>query len=179
MGLEYDFDIVEIAPDEVDPEHGMSAVTGHKAVRASFRNARTVQALHSASPKIRRIFVESGFSLEPKGGDLPHGLYLPEDAEDRERILKRLFANIRNMGVQGEYCGDFDFWQFLDDVKTARPQAKVARDVPNQTPQPKPKQSAVSKPKRRSLQWRIGVALGLAVIVIAILRYLAAMGATP
>ncbi len=177
MGLEYDFDIVEIAPDEVDPEHGMAAMTGHRAVRASFRNTRTVQALHSASPKIRRIFTESGFSLEPKGGTLPHGIYRPEDSQDRERILKRLFANIRNMGVQGEYCGDFDFWQFLDDVKTARPQAKIAQEIPDRTP--KPTQPTAPKPKKRSLQWRIGVALGLAVLVIAILRYLAAMGATP
>ncbi|WP_170571415.1 hypothetical protein [Ruegeria atlantica] len=177
MGLEYDFDIVAIAPHEVDPEHGVAAVTGHRAVRASFRNTRTVQALHSASPKIRRIFAESGFSLEARGGDLPHGLYWAEDAQDRERILKRLFANIRNMGVQGEYCGDFDFWQFLDDVKRARPKAEIIRDLPDQTP--KPKQPTEAKPKRRSIFMRVGVAFGLAVLVIAILRYLASIGATP
>ena len=177
MVLEYDFDIVAIAPDEVDPEHGVAAVTGNRAVRAWFRDSQTVQALHNASPKIRRIFVESGFSLEPRPSGVPHGFYLPEDAADRERILKRLFANIRNMGVQGEYSGDFDFWQFLDDVKKARPQADEARNL--STMMLEPPNSAGSKPKRRSVQWRIGIALGLAVLVIAILRYLAAAGATP
>jgi len=177
MGLEYDFDIVAIAPDEADPEHGNAAVTGHRAVRASFRDTRTVEALHSASPKIRRIFFESGFSLEPRRNGLPHGIYLAEDAQDRERILKRLFANIRNMGVQGEYCGDFDFWQFLDDIKRARPRA----DSPQHEPEPAPnaRRPQPTAPKRHSVQWRIGIALGLAVLVIAILRYLAAAGTTP
>ncbi|KUJ78893.1 hypothetical protein [Ruegeria profundi] len=177
MVLEYDFDIVAIAPDEVDPEHGVAAMKGHRAVRASFRNARTIAALHSASPKIRRIFLESGFSLESKGNGLPHGYYRSEDAADRERILKRLFANIRNMGVQGEYCGDFDFWQFLDDVRRARPRAEITREVPDWTP--KARQAEVKKPKRRSIQGRIGFALGLAVIVIVVLRYLASQGTTP
>ncbi|WP_170376283.1 hypothetical protein [Ruegeria atlantica] len=177
MGLEYDFDIVAIAPDEVDPEHGMAAVTGHRAVRATFRNTQTVEALHSASPKIRRIFLESGFSLESKGGSLPHGYFLSEDAPDRERILKRLFSNIRNMGVQGEYCGDFDFWHFLDDVRRARPRANATRELQELTPSPKAPD--VVKPKRRSVQGRIGFALGLAVVVIVVLRYLASEGSAP
>ncbi len=177
MVLEYDFDIVAIAPDEVDPEHGMAAMTGNRAVRAWFRDRRTVQALHSASPKIRRIFVESGFSLEVGDSGVPHGFFRPEDAADRERILKRLFANIRNMGVQGEYCGDFDFWQFLDDVKRARPRAEIIHKGPDRTSVSQ--QAPAPKPKRRSIQMRIGLALGLAVLVIAILRYLAAAGATP
>ncbi|SLN45949.1 hypothetical protein [Ruegeria meonggei] len=177
MVFEYDFDIVAIAPDEVDPEHGVAAVTGNRAVRAWFRDIRTVQALHSASPKIRRIFVDSGFSLETHSSGLPHGLYLPEDAVDRERILKRLFANIRNMGVQGEYFGEFDIWQFLDDVKQARPEPEITTNIVDQTVAMR--QPHASTTKRRSVQWRIGIALGLAVMVIAILRFLAAAGATP
>ncbi|CUK07834.1 hypothetical protein RUE5091_02997 [Ruegeria denitrificans] len=178
MGLEYDFDIVAIAPDEVDPEHGMAAVTGHRAVRASFRNVQAVEALHSASPKIQRIFLESGFSLEPKGHSLPHGVFLSEDTQDRERILKRLFANIRNMGVQGEYCGEFDFWHFLDDVRRARPRANAARKAQDPAPTT-PHPRAENKPKRRSVQGRIGFALGLAVVVIVVLRYLASEGTAP
>ncbi|WP_420585730.1 hypothetical protein [Ruegeria sp.] len=177
MGLEYDFDIVAIAPDEVDPEHGVAAVTGNRAVRAWFRDSRTVQALHSASPKIRRIFLESGFSLEPRSSDLPHGVYRAEDSGDRERILKRLFANIRNMGVQGEYCGDFDFWQFLDDVKRARPRAPVVQKATDPTAALRP--PPPEQPNRASVQWRIGIAVGLAVLVILLLRYLAAAGTAP
>lgn len=177
MVFEYDFDIVEIAPDEVDPEHGVAAVTGNRAVRAWFRDIRTVQALHSASPKIRRIFLDSGFSLETGNSDLPHGLYQPDDTLDRERILKRLFSNIRNMGVQGEHFGDFDFWQFLDDVKRARPGPEINAKAAELTLAMR--QPPVTAPKRRSVQWRIGIALGLAVLVIAILRFLAAAGATP
>ncbi|EEE37868.1 hypothetical protein RKLH11_1706 [Rhodobacteraceae bacterium KLH11] len=176
MSLEYDFDIVAIAPDEVDPEHGHSAVTGRPPVRAQFRSVKTADALRAASPKIRRIFLESGFSLEIGGSNLSGGYFRPEDAVDRNLILKRLFANIRNMGVQGEYRGEFDFHHFLAHIRRAKPGnvARAASMPPLQPPGAPPE-----PPERRTLVGRIGFALGLAVILFVILKLLAAQGAAP
>lgn len=176
MGLEYDFDIVAVAPDQHDPEHGHSAVTGRPPVRALFRDVKTADALRAASPKIRRIFLESGFSLDAREGDTARGYYSPEDMVDRDLILKRLFANIRNMGVQGEYSGEFDFHQFLNHVREAKPGAAPAKEQPRPLRPPRP---VAKPPERRSVPGRIGFALGLAVIVFVILKYLAERGAAP
>jgi len=177
MGLEYDFDIVAIAPDEVDPEHAMTAVTGAPPVRARFRDIKTADALRGASPKIRRIFLESGFSLESGSNGLPSGLYPSGQSLDRARILDRLFANIRNMGVQGEYCGEFDFWHFLNHVRTAQPRDGLI--LPNTRPVTQHSLVTPNPPDRRSVPGRIGFALGLAVVLFAALKYLAAQGSTP
>ncbi|KIC45083.1 hypothetical protein RA28_11380 [Ruegeria sp. ANG-S4] len=179
MGLEYDFDIVAVAQDAIDPEHAKTAVTGAPAVRAQFRDIKTADALRGASPKIRRIFTESGFSLDTGEGGSPNGFYAPAEEEDRHRILRRLFANIRNMGVQGEYCGEFDFWQFLNHVRAAQPgtgprQVEKARPMQRRRPPTEP-----SRPNRQTVPGRIGFALGLAVIVFVALKYLAEQGATP
>ncbi len=176
MSLEYDFDIVAIAPDEVDPEHGHSAVTGRPPVRALFRDVKTADALRAASPKIRRIFLESGFSLDTRGDNIARGFFPPEDMPDRNIILKRLFANIRNMGVQGEYSGEFDFHQFLTHVRTAKPGTAPRAETPRPLPPPRP---AAARPQRRTVPGRIGFALGLAVILFVVLKYLAEKGATP
>ncbi len=175
MSLEYDFDIIAIAPDEVDPEHGHSAVTGRLPVRAQFRNVKTADALRAASPKIRRIFLESGFSLETGGGNLSGGYFRPEDVVDRKLILKRLFANIRNMGVQGEYRGEFDFHHFLAHIKRAKP-GNVARAI--SMPSLQPPAARPERSERRTPVGRIGFALGLAVIMFVIVKLLAAYGAT-
>ncbi len=175
MSLEYDFDIVAIAPDEVDPEHGHTAITGRPPVRAQFRDIKTADALRAASPKIRRIFLESGFSLYGADGHLARGYYRPEDTHDRIAILKRLFANVRNMGVQGEYSGEFDFHHFLAHIRNAKP-GSVKRSVPDrplQPPRPRPERST-----RRSATGRIGFALGLAAILYVLFRLLAAHGAS-
>lgn len=176
MGLEYDFDIVAIAADEIDPEHGHTAVTGRPPVRALFRDVKTADALRAASPKIRRIFLESGFSLDTRDRETAHGFYAPEDIVDRQLILKRLFTNIRNMGVQGEYSGEFDFHQFLQHVRSAKPGTAPpeAHSRPMQPPRPR-----ATRPERRTVPGRIGFALGLAVILFVILKYLAERGATP
>ncbi|KIC38649.1 hypothetical protein RA27_19705 [Ruegeria sp. ANG-R] len=174
MSLAYDFDIVAIAPDEVDPEHGHTAVTGRPPVRAQFRDIKTADALRAASPKIRRIFLESGFSLDTVGDHQSGGFYQPEDTEDRNLILKRLFANIRNMGVQGEYSGEFDFHHFLAHVRSAKPGnvAHAAPVRPSRPPSP-----GAARPERRTIAGRIGFALGLAVILFVFLKLLAQHGA--
>ncbi len=181
MGFEYDFDIVAIAPDEVDPEHGVAALTGNRAVRALFRDFHAAQALRTASPKIRRIFLESGFSLETRNSGLPHGRYSPEDALDRERVLRRLFSNIRNMGVQGEYFGDFDIWRFLEQVRAARPVSRNDRVKSLQPLEPQqtdaPEQNGASRQERKPVPRRLGYAFGLAILLFAVLKYLADQGA--
>lgn len=177
MGLEYDFDIVAIAPDEVDPEHAMTAVTGTPPARARFRDVKTADALRGASPKIRRIFEESGFSLETCNSGFPSGIYASDQSDDRARVLDRLFRNIRNIGVQGEYCGEFDFWEFLDHVRTAQAQDGLVLPKAPVAPQQKP--DPIKPPDRRSVPGRIGFALGLAVVLFSMLKYLAAQGATP
>ena len=177
MGLEYDFDIVAIAPDEVDPEHGFAAMTGTRPVRAVFRDFQTAQALRSASPKIRRIFLESGFSLETRNSGARRGLYPAEDTVDRNRVIKRLFTNIRNMGLQGEYCGEFDFWEFLHHVRTAQPSEPRVNTKPEQLPK---LEQPVSVPvERKSVAGRVGFGLAIAIVLFVVLRYLAERGSTP
>ncbi len=177
MGLEYDFDIVTIDADETNSGSAKPAAPADRATRAQFRRASTAEALRTASPKIRMIFEEAGFGLEPTNSNLAHGYFRPQDTAERERILRALFANIRAVGVKGEYCGAFDIRQFIDDVKTARPQDDVPSEVQERIS--KPQGSSGPKPKRRSIQGRIGFALGLAVVVIVVLKYLASAGTAP
>jgi len=174
MVLEYDFDIVTIEAGESDPN---SAPSKGRTVRALFRDAGAAEALQNTSPKIRWMFEDAGFGLDPTDSDVAHGYYRARDAAERQRILRALFANIRDMGVKGEQPGAFDLWKFLSDVKMARPQGEVTREVADLTRMPQFPDS--NPPKRQSIQWRIGLALGLAVLVIALLRYLATNGATP
>jgi hypothetical protein len=174
MGFEYDFDIVTIDADETKSG---SATPESRTVRALFRDANVTEALREASPKIRLIFEEAGFGLDTAKSNLAHGYFRAQDAAERERILRALFANIRAVGVKGEYCGAFDFLQFLNDVKTARPRNEIQTKVQDRAPIQQ--QPEAPKPKRRSVQGRIGFALGLAVVVIVVLRYLASEGAAP
>ncbi|WP_170755195.1 hypothetical protein [Ruegeria lacuscaerulensis] len=177
MVLEYDFDIVVVDPGEGDSDSGPDGFSKKPVLRAMFRSVKTADALRAASPKIRKIFQDAGFGLDATGSDLVHGLYRPRDEAERERILRALFANIRKMGVQGEYCGEFDFRKFLRDIKNARPRNGQRRTVADWTPNPRYKSPA--SPERRTLPGRIGVALGLAVILFVIVKYLAERGATP
>ncbi|MCG7521106.1 hypothetical protein [Ruegeria sp. Ofav3-42] len=177
MVLEYDFDIVVGEQREKDPNSAQSDASSGATARAQFRNVKTADALRAASPKIRKIFQDAGFDLESTSSDLTHGFFPPHDMPERERILRALFANIRDMGIQGEYCGEFDFHRFLDDVRTAKPRNEQRPKVENWKPNPRYKSPAT--PERRTLPGRIGIALGLAVILFAVLRYLAEKGSAP
>ncbi|CUH45096.1 hypothetical protein [Ruegeria atlantica] len=174
MVLEYDFDIV--VNEELEDDAGSERLDMSVA-RARFRHVKTADALRATSPKIRQIFQEAGFDLDSTDSKLSQGYYSSRDVDQRKRILHALFANIREMGIEGEYCGEFDFHRFLDNVKTAKPRNDQRPKVENWTPNPRYKSPAT--PERRTLPGRIGVALGLAVILFAVLRYLAEKGATP
>ncbi|WP_282119627.1 hypothetical protein [Ruegeria atlantica] len=174
MVLEYDFDIV--VNEELEDNAGSERLDNSVA-RARFRHVKTADALRATSPKIRQIFQEAGFDLDSTDSKLSQGYYSSRDLDQRKRILHALFANIRKMGIEGEYCGEFDFHRFLDNVKTAKPRNDQRPKVENWTPNPRYKSPAT--PERRTLPGRIGVALGLAVILFAVLRYLAEKGATP
>ncbi|WP_298934244.1 hypothetical protein [uncultured Ruegeria sp.] len=176
MGLKYDFDIVKKASDDFDPELNTAGSNQGAKVRALFRDIKTTDALRGASPKIRGMFLDAGFGLEAHDSGIAPDVYPPADELDRERILRDLFANIKSRGIQGEYSGEFDFRQFLHHVRHAQPVSGVISA------------SAVSQGKahnppaevqRRSVPGRIGLALGLSVILIALLKYLAAAGASP
>ena len=170
MVLEYDFDIVAVDPGTGDPD-------GRPVLRAMFRDVKTADALRATSPKIRKIFQDAGFGLESTESEMIHGLYRSGDEADRLRVLRALFKNVRKLGLRGEYCGEFDLRQFLKDVKTARPHGAQTTKVADWSPNPRYQSPAT--PQRRALPWRIGVALGLAVVLFAILKYLAASGAAP
>ncbi len=185
MGLEYDFDIVTIAQDEVEPAQADTEASqnGKTRARALFRDFQTAEALRDTSPNIRKMFVDAGFDFETRNSSLPNGIYRAEDEDLRNLVIQRLFANIKATGLAGEYCGEFDLWAFLNGIKTARPQGKRRRKPPIQLlpyiqPEPESAPQPVP-PKRRTLPWRIGIALGLAVLMIILLRFLAAAGATP
>ncbi len=177
MVLEYDFDIVVVDPGDGGAESGRDGFVKKPVLRAMFRNVNTADALRATSPKIRKIFQDAGFGLDATGSELSSGLYRPRDEAERERILRALFANVREMGVKGEYCGEFDFRQFLMDVKTARPRNGQRRQVADWTP--KPRSGSMEKPERRTVPARIGLALGLAVVIFVILKYLAESGSAP
>ncbi|MTI01309.1 hypothetical protein [Roseibium sp. RKSG952] len=177
MGLEYDFDIVTIAPDELESETVNSEQPEGARVRALFRDVKTADALRGASPKIRNMFEDAGFGLETRNCGVPMGYYSPQHAADRDRILRNLFANIKSQGLKGEYSGEFDFSDFLRHIRTAQPEIGIVRKEPIQ--QSKPQPAAPVKPDRRTVPGRIGFALGLAVILFVLLKYLAAAGAAP
>lgn len=176
MGLEYDFDIVRIAPGDIDPKNTGSQSGADHQVRAVFRDIRTADALRGTSPKIRKMFLDAGFSLESRNSGIARDVFPVEDLTDRVRILRNLFANIRTGGLQGEYCGEFDLWRFLSHVRSAKPMSGIVRTRRAQhlqQPQPSP------TTPRRTIPGRVGFALGLAVVLFALFKYLAAAGASP
>lgn len=175
MSLWYDFDIVQtsLGGDGFDAKKNGGDVP--VVTRAFFRSVKTADALRGASPQIRKMFQDAGFDLNPHVSSIAPDKFPPEDAPERARILQALFANIKNEGLQGEYCGEFDLRQFLAHVRRARPAPGVARAAPLRRPRPVPTDSS----KRKSVKGRIGFALGLAVVLFALLKYLEAVGATP
>ncbi|MES0862204.1 hypothetical protein ABLN87_07585 [Ruegeria sp. SCPT10] len=141
---------------------------------ALFRDVKTSDALRGASPKIRKIFQDAGFELAAHDSGIAPDVYPPADQVDRDQILQVLFANIKSQGVQGEYSGEFDLLQFMAHVKRARPvQGVVQPTLTALTPEPMP----VGRTKRRALPGRIGFALGLAVILFVLFKFLEATGA--
>ncbi|WP_050605133.1 hypothetical protein [Ruegeria sp. 6PALISEP08] len=176
MSLEYDFDIVNVALDDSDPEKPGAQMDGGSQVHAVFRDIRTADALRGTSPKIRKMFLDAGFSLESRNSGIVPGVFPAEDQTDRVRILRSLFANVKNRGVQGEYCGEFDLMDFLSYVRTAQPMAGITRARQTRTPPPQPTQPS---PDRRTVAGRIGLALGLAVVLFVLLKLLAAAGTGP
>ncbi len=175
MSLWYDFDIVQTPLGGDGSDAKQNGGNGPVVTRALFRNVKTADALRGASPKIRKMFLDAGFDLEPHESGIAPDKFPPEDAPERALILRVLFANIKSKGLQGEYCGEFDLWQFLAHVRRARPAAGVARAAPLR----RARATVTDSPKRRSVKGRIGIALGLAVILFAVLKYLEAVGATP
>ncbi|NOD63915.1 MULTISPECIES: hypothetical protein [unclassified Ruegeria] len=176
MGLEYDFDIVKAALDDFDSEKPGAQRDGGRQVHAVFRDIRTADALRGTSPKIRKMFLDAGFSLESRNSGIVPGVFPAEDQADRVRVLRSLFANIKTHGVRGEYCGEFDLMDFLTYVRVAQPMAGIVRARQVRTPPPKPVQPSND---RRTVPGRIGLALGLAVVLFVILKLLAAAGTTP
>ncbi|MGV6803172.1 MAG: hypothetical protein ACWA49_03130 [Ruegeria sp.] len=176
MVLKYDFDIVKVSPGIDETQVVTSDESVGAQVYAVFRDIRTADALRGTSPRVRRIFVDAGFSLETRNNGAEHGVYLAEDTADREAILRNLFENIRNRGVQGQYCGEFDILQFLKHVRLSKPRSAMT-EIKRQKRQ-KPEEKTIEKPTRRTVVGRIGFALGLAVILFALLKFLAAYGAT-
>lgn len=179
MSLEYDFDIVKVALDESEPEKLGAQMDGGRQVHAVFRDIRTADALRGTSPKIRKIFLDAGFSLESRNSGIVPGVFPVEDQVDRVRVLRSLFTNIKTRGVQGEYCGEFDLMDFLGYVRAAQPMAGIARTRQARTPPPQPPKPAQPSPDRRTVVGRIGFALGLAVVLFVLLKLLAAAGTGP
>ncbi|WP_209505148.1 MULTISPECIES: hypothetical protein [unclassified Ruegeria] len=177
MGLEYDFDIVNVALNEIDPEKLGSDSDVERQVCAVFRDIRTADALRGTSPKIRKIFLDAGFSLESRNSGIVPGVFPAEDQVDRVRILRSLFENIKSRGVQGEYCGEFNLWDFLHYIRMAQPMAGIVRT--RQVRKAPPQQQQPVSERRRSISGRIGLAFGLAVVLFVTIKLLAAAGATP
>lgn len=174
MSLRYDFDIVRKALDEQMPDAPPTSGPDGGQVIALFRDVKTSDALRGASPKIRKMFQDAGFGLAAHDSGIAPDVYPPADQPERERILSALFASIKSQGVQGEYSGEFDFMQFLDHVQRARPVQGVVRSERVAQPlMPTP----VSRSKRRAIPGRIGFALGLAVILFVLFKFLEAAGA--
>ncbi len=177
MSLAYDFDIVTIAQEGDDLEARAGAAPSAGVVRARFRDVKAADALRGASPRIRKIFLDAGFTLDTHGGGLSHGYFPPEDAAARRRILLRLFANLRVGPLRGEYCGEFSLRDFLAHVRTARPGIGAKHRAPDKRPKKRPPTD--DAPKRTTVPGRIGFALGLAVLLFVLLKLLAATGTTP
>ncbi|MEM1004526.1 MAG: hypothetical protein AAF496_00715 [Pseudomonadota bacterium] len=176
MSLRYDFDIVRTPMEDSDTELTESEADMGRVVHALFRDIKTADALRGASPGLRRMFQNAGFGLGASNSGIAHGVFAPDDTPDRDRILAALFAEIKAQGVAGEYTGEFDLVQFVQQARNACPAAGV---IPARTTPSRARPAEVSPPKRRAVPGRIGFALGLAVLVFAALKYLAETGANP
>lgn len=173
MSLRYDFDILRTASDDQTFETLSGETKDGVRPVAMFRDVKTSDALRGASPKIRKIFQDAGFELAAHDSGIAPDVYSPADKADRDQILQVLFANIKNQGVQGEYSGEFDLLQFLAHVKRARPVQGIVQPVMTA---PAPEPMPTNRTRRRAVPGRIGFALGLAVILFVLFKFLEATG---
>ncbi|WP_205627899.1 hypothetical protein [Ruegeria marisrubri] len=140
---------------------------------ALFRDVKTADALRRASPGIRRLFVNSGFGLNTYDSGVPDGFYPAEDEAVRNRIIRQFIKNMKETPLTGEYCGEFDISEFLSYILAARP--FPATDSRRRSREPVDTGADPAHPARRVALYRIGFAVGLAVLAFAAIKLVEAM----
>ncbi|MEX0317792.1 MAG: hypothetical protein AB3N21_07560 [Ruegeria sp.] len=179
MGLKYDFDICpevseEIVENDVRADlQGQAAGSFASSPRpvAMFRDVRTSDALRRASPRVRQLFLASGFRLGVYDSGAPEGFYPAEDEAVRHLILSNFVENMKNTPLRGEYCGDFDFSEFMEHILAAKPILEERDMTKKTTPEP---EQEVQRPERKSVLGRVIFAVSIAVLALLALKWLSA-----
>lgn len=159
--LNYDFDIVTVAPDAAQQAHlDALAALGQEVdevnIEARWRDPATVAAMDRASRGVRELLKAAGFGRAPSGVQMSVGSYPAEDGEARHAIVMRLTNAIAEVDAAALDWGQFDiaaFFKAQAEATSVRPQSALT-DA----------QAAAPNKKKFAL---IGLVVGLALLMVA------------
>ena len=146
MSLDYDFDILDLVPDQTGPDpflNGFLArigfprdTSGNKV--ALFRDLATADALRDAPDGLRDYFLACGFGLNTYHSGAPPRRYPAEDEAMRLEIIDRLSAAAPHypLPLPGSYAEGgtaFRLGAFLANLELAEPMAQGPAVKPKAT----------------------------------------------
>jgi len=159
--LAYDFDIVSIPPDAAQQAHldalaALGQETDGINIEARWRDPATATALFLASPGVRKLFADAGFSQTPSDAHLAPGTYPAEDAEARHAIVMRLTDHLAESDAANFDWGRIDITAFFKahaEARSIRSEPVASTDYP-----------PASNKRKFAL---IGLVAGLVLVVVA------------
>jgi hypothetical protein len=120
--MKYDFDIQPVAVRARfrDPNLNRLLCAGgasDEVYVALFRDGRTAGAIAGASPKVKALFLASGFGFSTADSGAPEGCYPREHEAERREVLD----NLSCYDLTGEDANAFSFSAFVAHAQSARP----------------------------------------------------------
>jgi len=165
--LNYDFDIVTVAPDPAQKAHlealeALGQFPTDLNIEARWRDPRTVTAIARAGRAAQDVLKEAGFGTEPSGTRLPVGSYYADQDVKRHETVMRLTNLLVDQEAEMFEWGEFNCMAFFKAHAKSEP-------VVNQTTAlahlPIPKKRMDTRRKLAIAGCAVGVGLlGLAAI---------------
>lgn len=159
--LNYDFDIITVAPDAAQQAHldalaALGQDVDEEQIQARWRDPATVAAMDQASRGVRELFKAAGFGTIVSGKRMPVGSYPAEEGEARHEIVMRLTNTIAEADAAALDWAPIDIAAFFK----AHAEATSVR-----TQSVDPDAVAIAPNKKKFAL--IGLVIGLALLMIA------------
>lgn len=141
MGLQYDFDIHWLIPQDVTADPSIAKMMGELGFNlnsrgnymALFRDPRTAEALKGADDEVRSFFEESGFGWGTYDSGAGPGRFPRKDESAITDVTDRLSQNVGGFDLAGKNWNGFNMAEFLNHIVTMEP-VDMAGAPPPQAP---------------------------------------------